>query len=183
MTALSNGATAPMLDRREIHFRMASPLPGLSLFLRYLPPERAARKERVVLYVHGGTFASALALVHRFEWGEAYLDVDPASRSRTPPGVTTPSGSFQDIFDAWAGDFPYDPALLRAPVAIIRGEWDGMCRDDDARWLFRALTSSPLRRDIKIGRGTHLLHLETGRYALYREAEAFLVGHDRAPER
>jgi hypothetical protein len=67
------------------------------------------------------------------EWGEAYLDVDPESRTRLPPSVKTPSGAFQDICDAWAGELAYDPALVGAPVAIIRGEWDGM--SNDAKWL------------------------------------------------
>ena len=34
----------------------------------------------------------------------------------------------------------------------------------------------PYRRDVKIGRGTHLLHLEVNRSALWRESIAFL--HD-----
>jgi hypothetical protein len=91
-----------------------------------------------------------------------------------------PSGAFQDIFDAWAGDFAYDPALVRAPVAIIRGEWDAYCTDQNARWLFDALSTSPIKRDIKIGRGTHLMHLETMRGALYRESIAFRSGGDDA---
>ncbi len=114
---------------------------------------------------------------HFDEWGERYLDVDPASRSRTPAAVKVPGGAFQDIYDAWAGDFPYDPALVRAPVAIIRGAWDNLCADADARWLFDRF-ASPIRRDIKVARATHLMHLETNRRALYRETEAFLAGHD-----
>ena len=112
------------------------------------------------------------------EWGERYLDTDPASRTRSPPAVKTPSGAFQDIYDAWAGELAYDPARICAPVAIIRGEWDGMCPDADARWLFDALSPSPLRRDVKIGCATHLMHLEENRFALYREAETFLSGDD-----
>jgi pimeloyl-ACP methyl ester carboxylesterase len=115
---------------------------------------------------------------HFAEWGEAYLDVDRDSRTRSPASVKTPSGAFQDIFDAWGGELAYDPGLVRAPVAIIRGEWDSLCPDQDARWLFDALKSSPIRRDIKIGRATHLMHLEENRYALYREAETFLRGDD-----
>ncbi len=72
---------------------------------------------------------------HFAEWGDAYLDTDPDSRSRSPAAVKTPSGAFQDIFDAWAGALAYDPGRVRAPVAIIRGEWDGMCTDEDAAWL------------------------------------------------
>ncbi len=118
---------------------------------------------------------------HFDEWGERYLDSDPESRSRSPASVKVPSGAFQDIFDAWAGELAYDPALIRAPVAIIRGEWDSLCTDQDAGWLFDAFSSAPQKRDIKIGRGTHLLHLEANCYALYREAECFLSGPDAAP--
>lgn len=326
MTLPSVAMPAPKLDPREAHFHIPSHHPGLTLFLRHLPPDRAAPPAgRVVLYVHGGTFPSALSIAHRFdsrswrgalcaagfhtwgldfhgfgrlsdpypemaepadrhaplgraadasvqieqavrfigahhgvarisiiahswgsiaaghfagrcpelvdrlvffgpiawrarradpvrlpawrlislqdqwdrfvaevppgeppvlsrrhfdEWGERYLDVDPESRTRNPASVKVPSGAFQDIFDAWAGDLAYDPGLVRAPVAIIRGEWDGMCTDEDANWLCRALTSSPVRRDIKIGRATHLMHLEANRHALYRAAEAFLAGQD-----
>jgi pimeloyl-ACP methyl ester carboxylesterase len=119
---------------------------------------------------------------HFDEWGEAYLDSDAESRARAPMAVKVPSGAFQDIFDAWAGELAYDPALIRAPVAILRGEWDGVCSDTDARWLFNALSQSPLRLDVKIGRATHLMHLEAARYALYRATEAFLRGHDIAPD-
>jgi pimeloyl-ACP methyl ester carboxylesterase len=126
--------------------------------------------------------APVLLRRHFDEWAERYLDTDAASRTRAPAAVKVPSGAFQDIYDAFAGTLAYDPALVRAPVAIIRGAWDGLCTDEDAQWLFDSLTASPIRRDIKISRGTHLLHLETGRYALYREAEAFLAMRDTAPD-
>ncbi|KXL48467.1 hypothetical protein M433DRAFT_159197 [Acidomyces richmondensis BFW] len=112
------------------------------------------------------------------EWGERYLDIDPLSRMRTPAAVKVPCGPIQDISDAWAGKFPYDPKLVKAPVAIIRGEWDNMSTDADARWFFDQFTSAPVRRDIKISRATHLMHLETSRKVLYRETEAFLAGED-----
>ena len=111
-------------------------------------------------------------------WGEAYLDADPSSRDRTPASVQTPSGPWQDIADAWSGQLAYDPGRIQAPVAIIRGEWDSLATDADARWLFDALRASPLRRDVKIARATHLMHLEDNRRALYRETEAFLRGDD-----
>ncbi|HVH79464.1 MAG TPA: alpha/beta hydrolase [Stellaceae bacterium] len=330
MDGIVTGAAPPLakLDPREEHFRVPSAYPGLSLFLRYLPPSRQlavgekAGSEKVVLYVHGGTFPSALSIAHRFdgrswrdelcdagfhvwgldfhgfgasdpypemvepaethpplgrtsgcarqleaavrfivgrhgvsrvslvahswgtlvagafvanrpelvermvffgpiarrtpqgerqrlpgwrlislkdqwdrfvadvpageravlsrwhfdEWGARYLDTDRGSRTRSPTAVKTPSGAFQDIYDAWAGEFAYDPAQVTAPVAIIRGEWDSLCADADARWLFDAFRNSPIRRDIKIARATHLMHLEENRFALYRETECFLKG-------
>ncbi len=115
---------------------------------------------------------------HFDEWGQLYLATNPDSRTRTPASVKTPSGLWQDIADAFSGRLAYDPGLIRVPVAIIRGEWDSFATDADARWLFDALRLSPYRRDVKIARGTHLMHLEENRYALYREAEAFLLGDD-----
>ncbi len=125
--------------------------------------------------------APVMSRRHFDTWGEAYLDCDPASRERTPPSVKVPGGAFQDIYDAWAGEFPYDLALVTAPVAIIRGEWDSLCSDSDAKWLFDGFRNTPIRRDVKISRATHLMHLESGRFALYRETEAFLKGGDLAP--
>jgi pimeloyl-ACP methyl ester carboxylesterase len=121
-----------------------------------------------------------LSRVHFEEWGQRYLDSDPESRARDPSGVKTPLGPFSDIIKAWHGQLSYDPAAVRAPVAIIRGEWDGLILDDDARRLFDAFTHAATKRDIKISRGTHLMHLEAMRLALWRESINFLHGEDVA---
>ena len=118
---------------------------------------------------------------HFDAWGERYLDSDPDSRRYDPVGVKIPTGPFNDIIHAWHGELAYDPAFVQAPVAIIRGEWDGVIPDEDARWLFDAFTAASIKRDIKISRATHLMHLEAMRYALYRESIGFLLGGDHAP--
>ncbi|CCE11430.1 putative monooxygenase (fragment) [Bradyrhizobium sp. STM 3843] len=115
-----------------------------------------------------------LSRVHFDEWGQRYLDSDPESRAREPSGVKTPLGPFSEILKAWHGRLAYDPAAVQAPVAIIRGEWDGLIPDEDARWLFDAFVHAPDKRDIKISRGTHLMHLEAMRLALWRESINFL---------
>ena len=115
---------------------------------------------------------------HFDEWGSLYLDTDQESRTRSPASVKVPCGPVQEIAEAHAGHLAYVPELVRAPVAIIRGEWDHLVSDADAQWLFQALHASPLKRDIKISRATHLMHLEQGRHALYRETQLFLdEGH------
>lgn len=124
---------------------------------------------------------AVLSKQHFEDWASLYMDTDAESGTRSPASVKTPSGPWQDIATANAGDRAYDPALIRAPVAIIRGEWDSLATDADARWLFDALKLSPVKRDIKIGRATHLMHLEENRYALYREAQTFLEDADRPP--
>ena len=59
---------AAKLDPREEHFRVPSPHPGLSLFLRRMSPATGtAPRDRAVLYVHGGTFPSALSIAHPFD--------------------------------------------------------------------------------------------------------------------
>jgi pimeloyl-ACP methyl ester carboxylesterase len=316
----------PKLDSREAHFRIASDTPGLDLFLRYLAPASPQAVAKIVLYVHGATFPSALSIAHRFdghswrddlnaagfdvwgldflgfggserysemsqspesqpplgraeessrqvekavrfilahhreprlsiiahswasmpagrfagahpelvdrivffapisrrsngsnpptyrawrlvsleeqwnrfgedvpanqtpvlsrrhfdEWGPLYLDTDLESRTRSPESVKIPNGPTQEIGEAFAGHLAYDPASIRAPVAIIRGEWDGLVSDGDARWLFKALRNARIKRDVKISRGTHLMHLEQSRFALYREAQTFLDGRAAA---
>src|SRR5262245_27411789 len=75
-TTVLNPKVAIKLDPGEAHHRIESPNSGLSLFLRHLPPRNAVR-DRVVLYLHGGTFPSALSIAHRFDahsWRDALND-------------------------------------------------------------------------------------------------------------
>src|SRR5437016_1339176 len=74
---------AAKLDAREQHFWIASPLRGLHLFLRYLPPNAPEiGAPKVVLYVHGGTFPSALSFAHRFD-GKSWRDALAAAGFHT----------------------------------------------------------------------------------------------------
>ncbi|HEX7120508.1 MAG TPA: alpha/beta fold hydrolase [Longimicrobiales bacterium] len=111
-------------------------------------------------------------------WSRLYLESDPTSRTRTPPSVKVPYGPVADLLDAWSGRLAYDPAKIVAPTLIVRGEWDPVIPDAEARWLFDALRSAPVKRDVVISRGTHVMHLEESRYQLYREVQLFLEGRD-----
>ena len=310
----------PKLDPKEEHFRIASNIDGLTLFLRYLPPNtHQAGASKIVLYVHGGTFPSALSIAHRFDgrsWRDALCDAgfdvwgldfhgfgpsDPLSRdggacrtrmrrsaaprtpagssrrpsassaritasarsrsSRIPGAASSPAASpgavpswstawccsarsrgatrsaepkrlpawrlisLEDQWNRFVADVPAGRAAgaleaafrrmgrtlsrqrSRQPDALAgRGEdaerrrsrtssTPGLAssptipRDSRAggdhprrmgqlshrrgcRWLLRCPDASPMRRDIKIGRATHLMHLEENRFALYRETES-----------
>jgi pimeloyl-ACP methyl ester carboxylesterase len=64
----------PKLDPREEHFCIASCIEGLTLFLRYMPPNaHQTDTPKIVLYVHGGSFPSALSIAHRFD-GRSWRD-------------------------------------------------------------------------------------------------------------
>jgi pimeloyl-ACP methyl ester carboxylesterase len=75
---------------------------------------------------------------------------------------------------AWSGVLAYEPGRVKAPLLIVRGEWDSLCKDEDAAWLKRAWTGGAQVSDVKIPKATHLMHLETGRTALYTATTQFL---------
>jgi pimeloyl-ACP methyl ester carboxylesterase len=109
-------------------------------------------------------------------WSDQYLKTDPTSGTRTPASVRTPNGPAADIMAAWSGMLAYDPAMVKSPIAIVRGEWDSLCKDADAAWLLAAMRSVPRRTDVKIAKGTHLMHIEESRGELHRAALDFLLG-------
>jgi pimeloyl-ACP methyl ester carboxylesterase len=118
---------------------------------------------------------------HFEKLGPTYIDSDPTSRSRTPASVQVPGGPDADAADAWTGKFIYDPSKILSPTLIIRGEWETITTDQDAHWLYKALTNAPIKRDVLINRATHVMHLEKNRYQVYREVQSFLEGGDTLP--
>jgi pimeloyl-ACP methyl ester carboxylesterase len=117
---------------------------------------------------------AVLADRHIHEWAAAYLATDPESAGRSPPAVKTPSGPAADIAAAWrAGSAGYNLGAIRCPLLVVRGEWDSLCNDDDARRLLAA-TGSTMKRDMKLARGTHLMHLEENRGDLHAASIEFL---------
>ncbi len=107
-------------------------------------------------------------------WAEAYLATDPDSRMREPPAVLIPNGPAADIAAAWSGEMLYDPARLMMPLQVVRGAWDSLCTDEDVAWLRRDTPACARFEDVKIKRGTHLMHLEEQRGALHDAAARFL---------
>jgi pimeloyl-ACP methyl ester carboxylesterase len=143
-----------------------------------IPPYRLITSEEQVArftgYVPRGE-APVFDPRHVAVFAPAYLDTDPTSRSRSPASVRAPLGPDADAAAAWSGDLAYDPAKILAPVLVVRGEWDVVTTDGDARWLFDALTAAPVKRDVKINRATHVMQLEAQRGQLYAEVAAFLA--------
>jgi pimeloyl-ACP methyl ester carboxylesterase len=109
------------------------------------------------------------------QWAEAYLASDPSSKTREPPSVKVPSGPTADLIDAWRGQLAYDPAEIRCPLCVVRGEWDTWSSDDDAAWLLAAAQASALKQYIKVGKGTHLMLFEESRHDLHRATNEFLM--------
>jgi pimeloyl-ACP methyl ester carboxylesterase len=108
------------------------------------------------------------------EWGPAYLSTDVDAHAHVPPVVRIPNGPQADIIAAWSGELAYDPSRVSAPTLIVRGAWDGLCRDDDAAWLARALGASE-QADVVVSHATHLMHLEHGREGLFAATADWLA--------
>ena len=132
-----------------------------------------AQRERFYGYVPPGE-KPVMEPRHFAAWGPAYLATDAEGSQRIPASVKVPNGPMADIEDAWHGKPIYDPAKIQSPVLIIRGEWDTVTTDEDAQWLYQALRSAPIKRDIVISRGTHVMHLEESRFQLYHGVRTFL---------
>jgi pimeloyl-ACP methyl ester carboxylesterase len=113
---------------------------------------------------------------HFRPWARAYMATDPTSHMRDPNSVKVPNGPLADLIDAWRGKLAYDPAGIKSPLLIVRGEWDSLSNDSDAGWLLAAATSSPERRYLKIPEATHLMLLEEHRDDLHRATNEFLLG-------
>jgi pimeloyl-ACP methyl ester carboxylesterase len=168
----------PELVRRLVLFgpiaRREGFAPDTSMLGAWQWMSTAAQYQRFVADVPSG-HAPLLSARHFEKWARAYLASDPEQATVDPPGVRIPCGPQVDIATAWAGQLPYDPAKIVSPVCILRGEWDSLCTDADARCLWDSFSSAPEKRDVKLSAGSHLMHLEQGRRHLYREALAFLA--------
>jgi len=106
-------------------------------------------------------------------WGPAYIASESGASLRLPAAVKIPNGPAADIAAAWSGDLPYDPRDLHCPVLCVRGEWDSVTSDEDASWLASRLKHQ-MFRDVKILKGTHLMHLEHSREDLFAAVGDFL---------
>jgi pimeloyl-ACP methyl ester carboxylesterase len=114
---------------------------------------------------------------HHFKvWAQAYLACDTESAKRTPNSVKTPWGALTDVSELWSGGKLFEPAQIKVPTLIVRGEWDSYSTDADAKWLFDSLKQAPVKRDVKIARATHFMLFEENRFDLYEETRTFLNG-------
>ena len=100
----------------------------------------------------------------------------PTPRRRTPPAVRIPNGPRADNIDAWAGRLSWDPAGSRGRSPSCAAPGIRSAATPMRRRSSTAATAAPSRHDCKLDAGTHLMHLETGRRALYDAVGRALKG-------
>lgn len=103
-------------------------------------------------------------------WGNTWLQSDPLAKD----SVRFPSGPSQDIEDLLHNKSYYNPADIKVPVLLIRGERDQYPDNTDDGKLFASLVNAPYKKYVVIEKGTHVMHLEKSRYQLYDETLHFL---------
>jgi pimeloyl-ACP methyl ester carboxylesterase len=115
--------------------------------------------------------APVLADRHFDHWARRYLASDEQSACREPPAVRVPAGPVADIAALVAS---LNPAAIHQPTLLVRGEWDTVCGAADMQWWLSAV-GSHVKHGQTLPRGTHLMHLESGRESLYAACNRFLL--------
>ncbi|WP_165488584.1 alpha/beta hydrolase [Dyella terrae] len=97
-----------------------------------------------------------------------------------PDQLRIPEGPNLDIQEAAAGKYPYDPAHVTAPIFVVYGNYDVIVNDEGARAFIARFTASPLKWQMRIDDGTHVMHLERNRRSLYESVASFIHTVDSA---
>ncbi|HQR55536.1 MAG TPA: alpha/beta hydrolase [Burkholderiaceae bacterium] len=107
-------------------------------------------------------------------WVTATLATDPWGSKQTPAVIRAPNGGLPTVQPV--GDWvpPYDPAAIRAPTLLIKGEWDADTPSYMAQALFPLIANAPVKQYVEIGEGTHSVMLERNRMQLFRAVQSFL---------
>jgi pimeloyl-ACP methyl ester carboxylesterase len=108
-------------------------------------------------------------------WADATFATDPVGARETPPVLRAPNGVVADGREHWSAGKPlYDPADIRVPTFLAHAEWD---QDTPSYMLyayFEKLTSTPYKRYVQIGEGTHTVMMEKNRMQLFQAVQQFL---------
>jgi len=108
------------------------------------------------------------------KWGSEWLISDAAYNADSRKTVRFPSGPSQDIDDLLHNLPYYDPSQIIAPTLLVRGEWDKYPSNDDFKQLLNALKNASYKKYVVIENGTHVMHLEKARFALYEAVLSFI---------
>lgn len=135
---------------RELYFRKALP-PGLVLL------EPAVTKR----------------------WAKEFEASAPRIAADAPGQVRIPDGPVADIEDAQDGIYPYDPRRVSVPILAIFGNYDVVANELNTTPFLARFTSSPLKWELCLYNGTHVMHLERNRQSLYEATLSFIRTAER----
>lgn len=109
-------------------------------------------------------------------WAAAFQDSAPHVAGNPPGEIRIPDGPGADIEAANEDSYPYAPSQVTVPLLAVYGNYDTeSARPVSATTAFlERFTSSPLKWQLCIHDGTHVMHLERNRMALYESVLGFI---------
>lgn len=113
-------------------------------------------------------------------WADAFRASAPRIGGDAPERIRIPNGPNADIAAAEAGRYPYSAEAIDVPVFVVYGNYDVVVRDTGAAAFLRGFTHAPLKWQLRIDDGTHVMHLERGRRSLYESVAAFIRAASKA---
>lgn len=91
--------------------------------------------------------------------------------------IVAPNGTLLDLLEAAEDEPGYEPSAIDVPTLVIRGSLDPTSTRSDALSLFDALDAPNDEASyVEIEGGTHFVHLERRRHALYDAVRCFQEG-------
>ncbi|HEY1889749.1 MAG TPA: alpha/beta fold hydrolase [Steroidobacteraceae bacterium] len=119
------------------------------------------------------------------KWAAAFRASAPHVAGDPPGAIRIPDGPSADIDAANDGIYPYAPSQVTAPLLAVYGNYDTeSARPVAATTAFlERFTSSPLKWQLCIHDGTHVMHLERNRMSLYESVLAFIQTAELAAHR
>ena len=107
-------------------------------------------------------------------WAAEFDASAPHAAGDAAGELRIPAGPLADIEAAQAGHYPYAASSITAPVFAVYGDYDTIATDAETPAFLARFTGSPMKWRLRIDHGTHVMHLERGRHALYESVAAFI---------
>ena len=108
------------------------------------------------------------------KWAQEFEASAPHIAGDPPAEIRVPDGPVADIEAVHDDTYPYDPSQVTAPVFFVFGSYDTEVNEREATAFLARFTSSPLKWQLCIHDGTHVMHLERNRMSLYESVLGFI---------
>ena len=113
-------------------------------------------------------------------WAQQFEASAPHIAGDAPGEIRIPDGPIADSEAANAGVYPYDASRVTAPLFVVFGSYDTVVSEREAPAFLAKFTASPLKWQLCIHDGTHVMHLERNRMSLYESVLGFIHASEKA---
>lgn len=107
-------------------------------------------------------------------WAGEFRASTPVIGHDAADQMRIPNGSNNDFAEAEAGKFPYAATDVKVPIFVVFGNYDVYVNDLDAAKFLEGFKSVPMKWQLRVDEGTHVMHLEKQRWSLYEGVAAFI---------